>query len=109
MLADGVYNALRPFHAWAQIAAACAVVLALAAVVVLVCSGRLSRRWWLGMGSLTLCLLTVAFGERSRSAAGDLRPIAVCYVQWVSGCETWTPWIADAARKVTALGVAVIA
>lgn len=108
MLADAVYDALRPFHLWAQVAAVCAVALAAAAVVVLALSRRWSRRWWLGMGVLSLCLLAVAFGERSRSAAGDLRTGAVCYVQWLAGCDVWTQWLAEATRSVSQLGAMVL-
>jgi hypothetical protein len=90
MLADAVFDALRPFHLWAQIAVVCALVLGTAAYIVLV----RSRRWRLGMGILALCLLVVAFGERSRSAAGDLRLIAA-YCAIPQGdpysCAMWTP------------------
>lgn len=110
MGADVVYQLLHPFHLWAQRAAICAVVLVVAAVFVLTLSRRWSRRWWLGMAVLALCLLTVAFGERSRSAAGDLRPlVAACHLRWMPACETWAAWLADAVGRVSLLGMAAVA
>ena len=108
MLADAVFDALRPFHLWAQIAAVCALVLGAAAYIVLV----RSRRWRPGMGILALCLLVVAFGERSRSAAaGDLRSIAAyCAIPQRDpySCAMWTPQLTHAQLIVTVLGVLML-
>jgi hypothetical protein len=110
MSTDPVYTALYPFHQWAQIAAVCALLLALASFAVLALSRRLSRRWWLGLGILTLCLLVVAFGERSRSASADLRPIVVgCVPTPTSGCDVWLSWVTDAQQRVAGLGVLALA
>ena len=107
MLADAVFDALRPFHLWAQIAVVCALVLGAAAYIVLV----RSHRWRLGMGILALCLLVVAFGERSRSAAGDLRSIAAyCAIPQhdTYSCAMWTPQLTHAQLIVTVLGVLML-
>jgi hypothetical protein len=108
MGADIVYETLRPFHHWAQLTAMCALVLATAAWVLLSLSSRGSSRWWLGMGFFILCLGAVAFGERSRMAAADLRPIALCLADQVSGCEVWRPWMTDAVDRVNLLGPVVV-
>jgi hypothetical protein len=100
---------LHPFHVWAQISALCAFVLAIAAWVLLALASRGSRRWWLGLSFFALCLGTVAFGERSRMAASDMRSIAVCLAEQTSACENWRPWLTDAVNRVNILGpVAVV-
>jgi hypothetical protein len=104
MGADTVYEMLHPFHMWAQISALCAFVLAIAAWVLLTLASRGSRRWWLGLGFFTLCLGTVAFGERSRMAASDMRSIAVCLAEQASACENWRPWLTDAVDRLTLHG-----
>lgn len=106
MPVDPVYETLHPFHQWAQIAAVCALLLALASCAVLTFSRRFSRRWWLGLGILGLCLLVVAFGERSRSASVDLRPVVVgCLAPpGISGCDIWLSFVTDAQRRVATLG-----
>jgi hypothetical protein len=104
MGADTVYEMLHPFQVWAQISALCAFVLAIAAWVLLTLSSRGSRRWWLGLSFFALCLGTVAFGERSRMAASDMRSIAVCLAEQASACENWRPWLTDAVDRVNILG-----
>jgi hypothetical protein len=104
MGADTVYEMLHPFHVWAQISALCAFVLAIAAWALLTLASRGSRRWWLGLGFFALCLGTVAFGERSRMAASDMRSIAVCLAEQVPACENWRPWLTDAVDRVNILG-----
>jgi hypothetical protein len=110
MPTDPLYEALRPFHLWAQIAVVCAFLLAAAAFAVIAISWRLSRRWWLGIGIFALCLLAVVFGARSRGASYDLRPIAVSCLSLPggSGCDVWWPWVTDAQQRVVILGVALI-
>jgi hypothetical protein len=110
MPADSLYEALHPFHQWAQIAEVCAFVLAVGAFAVLGISRRLSRRWWVGLGVLALCLLAVVFGARSRGASYDLRPIAQnCFDQpSVSGCEVWGLWLTDAQQRVAVLGIVLL-
>jgi hypothetical protein len=77
-------------------------------------SGRRSRlcvRWRLGMSLLVLCLLVVAFGERSRNAAGDLRSIAVyCVIPQHDpySCAMWEPRLTHAQLIVTAFGVLIL-
>jgi hypothetical protein len=60
------------------------------------------------MGFFILCLGAVAFGERPRMAAADLRPIAICLADQVSGCEVWRPWMTDAVDHVNLLGPVVV-
>lgn len=111
MHTDVVYEVLHPFHAWAWIAAICAFTSAAAACAVLTLSQRLTKRWWLGIGILAVCLLTVAFGARSRGAAYDLRSIAgACYKPpAMSGCEVWAPWVVVAQQRVEILGIGILA
>jgi hypothetical protein len=111
MHTDLVYETLHPFHAWAWIAAVCAFTTAVAACAVLDLSQRLTKRWWLGMGILAVCLLIVAFGARSRGAAYDLRSIAVaCYKPpAMSGCEVWAPQVVAARQRVEILGISILA
>lgn len=109
LLADPVYDALRPFHLWAQAAAVCALLLAVAAILVLAHSTRPTRRWWLGMTLLVICLLVVAFGERSRMAARALRDVAAeCLVVRPGNCGDWMVWLTDATQRVMWLGIAVL-
>ncbi len=110
MHTDVVYEVLHPFHLWAWIAAACALALAAATASILATSRRLSRRWWLGISILILCLLAVAFGARSRAATYDLRPIAAdCYKPPVSaGCEVWAPQVVAAQQRIAILGIALL-
>jgi hypothetical protein len=109
MLADVVYDALRPFHLWAQVAAMCALLLAGAATLLLSLSARLSRRWWLGVSVFISCLLVVAFGERSRSAASDLRPLLVnCLGRRLPNCGVRVPELTDATQWVMLLGIPVV-
>lgn len=108
MSADPLYEALHPFHQWAQIAAVCAFILAAASCALLAISRRLSRRWWVGVGVFILCLLAVVFGARSRGASYDLYSIALCLGQPVSGCEVWVPLLTDAQQRVATLGVALL-
>jgi hypothetical protein len=110
MPADPLYEALHPFHQWAQIAAVCAFVLATASFTLLASSPRRSRRWWLGMAIFGLCLLAVVFGARSRGASYDLRPIAaVCLPPpGVSGCELWSTWLVAARQRAAILGVVLL-
>jgi hypothetical protein len=109
MGADTIYEMLHPFHVWAQISALCAFVLAIAAWVLLTLASRGSRRWWLGLSFFALFLGTVAFGERSRMAAFDMRSIAVRLAEQASACENWRPWLTDAVDRVNILGpVAVV-
>jgi hypothetical protein len=104
---DVVYDMLQPFHVWAQVAAMCALVLAIAAWVLLSLSSRGSRRWWLGLNFFVLCLAPVAFGERSRMAA-DRRSMAACLKDQVAGCEVWRPWLRDAVARVNVLGLIAV-
>ncbi|MGZ3667015.1 MAG: hypothetical protein ACXVDA_21320 [Ktedonobacterales bacterium] len=106
MHTDLVYEALHPFHLWAWIAAACAFALAAAAFAVLALSYRRSLRWWLGMGILAICLLTVAFGARSRGLSYDLRPILVACVY--RACNVVVPEVVAAQQQVEMLGIAVL-
>jgi len=109
MLADVVFDALRPFHLWAQVAAICAIMLGGSAALVLVLSPRLSRRWWLGLALFASCLIVVAFGERSRMAARDLRPYLVeCLAERLPNCGSPIPTLSDAAQRATLLGIAVV-
>lgn len=108
MPTDPLYEALHPFHQWAQIAAVCAFILAAASCAVLAISQRLSRRWWMGIGVFVLSLLAVAFGARSRGASYDLYAIALCFVRPVSGCEVWTQDLTNAEQRVSTLGIALL-
>lgn len=106
MHTDVVYEALHPFHLWAWIAAACAFALAAAACAVFAISRRLSLRWWLGMGILAVCLLTVGFGARSRATAYNFRPTT-------RGCPTpdcgvMTPDVVAAQQRVEILGIVIL-
>jgi hypothetical protein len=104
-----VYVALHPFHEWAQIAAVCALILAAASFALLGVSRRLTRRWWVGMGMLALCLLVVAFGARSRGASYDLYPYAVCFAYPAPyGCATEEALIQESQQRVETLGVAML-
>lgn len=106
MHTDVVYEALHPFHLWAWIAAVCAFTLAATSFGLLALSYRRSLHWWLGMGILAICLLTVAFGARSRATAYDLRPTTRgCVTQ---GCGVDTPEVATAQQQVEMLGIAVL-
>ncbi len=105
MHTDVVYEALHPFHLWAWIAAACALALSAATASILATSRRLSRLWWLGMGILTLCLLAVAFGARSRAAAYYFRPRMECAS---SGCQVMTPEVVAAQQLIEILGIALL-
>lgn len=106
---DPLYEALHPFHQWAQTAAICAFVLAAASCFILALSRRFSSRWWLGGGVLALCLLVVAFGARARGFAADVREIgAECYVHPSADCSLWFSWLADAQQRVVGLGIAVV-
>ncbi|MGZ6321519.1 MAG: hypothetical protein ACXWQR_19725 [Ktedonobacterales bacterium] len=106
MHTDLVYEALHPFHLWAWIAAACAFALAAAAFAMLALSYRRSLRWWLGMGILAICLLTVAFGARSRGLSYDLRPIVADCVY--RACNVVAPEVVAAQQQVEVLGIAVL-
>lgn len=110
---DAVNEALRPFHLWAQLAAVCAVALAISALGVLVFARRLSPSWWLGQGLFTLCLLAVAFGARARSAAYDLRPFVVFVVacdkpSLYAACQDLMSMIAATQQLVVQLGILLL-
>lgn len=106
MRTDFVYEALHPFHLWAWIAAACAFTLAAAAFGLLALSYRRSLRWWLGIGILTIYLLIVAFGARSRGLSYDLRPIVAGCVY--RGCHVVAPEVVAAQQQVEMLGLAAL-
>lgn len=108
MPVNPLFEALHPFHQWAQIAAVCAFILAAASFAILATSRRLSHRWWMGIGVFAMCLLAVVFGARSRGASYDLYSIAQCLKQPVSGCEVWVPLLTDAQQRVAILGVALL-
>jgi hypothetical protein len=108
--ADPVYHALHPFHHWAQIAAVCAFVLAAASFILLGVSHRFSRRWWVGAGVFALCLLTVAFGARSRGASYDLYSYALCFVYPNPyGCTEEAALIQASQQRVETLGLVMLA
>ncbi|HET9981234.1 MAG TPA: hypothetical protein VF739_16810 [Ktedonobacterales bacterium] len=109
MPADPLYQALHPFHQWAQIAALCAFILAATSFVLLGVSRRLTRRWWVGMGMLALCLLVVAFGARSRGASYDLYPYAICFAYPAPyGCAAEAALMHASQQRVETLGNAVL-
>ncbi len=109
MPADPVYIALHPFHEWARIAAVCAFILAIASFALLGVSRRLTRRWWVGMGIFTMCLLVVAFGARSRGVSYDLYPYAVCFAYPAPyGCASEDALIQASQQRVEALGVTML-
>lgn len=106
MHTDVVYEALHPFHLWAWIAAVCAFALAATACAVLALSRRFSLRWWLGMGIITVCLLTIAFGARSRATAYRFRPTTRGCV--TPDCGVMTPNVVAAQQQVTFLGIVIL-
>lgn len=110
MHTDVVYEVLHPFHLWAWIAALCALALAAATTSILAVSQRFSPRWWQGIGILTLCLLAVAFGARSRGMTYELREIVVaCYKPPIStGCEVWKPQVVAAKYLIDTLGAPLV-
>jgi len=109
MPADPLYQALHPFHEWARIAAVCAIILAAASFALLGVSRRLTRRWWVGIGMLALCLLVVAFGARSRGASYDLYPYAICFAYPAPyGCATEEALIQASQRHMEVLGNAML-
>jgi hypothetical protein len=109
MPADPLYQALHPFHQWAQIAALCAFILAATSFVLLGVSRRLTRRWWVGMGMLALCLLVVAFGARSRGASYDLYPYAICFAYPAPyGCAAEAALIQASQWRIKMLGNAML-
>lgn len=109
MPVDPLYHALHPFHHWAQIAAACAFVLAAASFTLLGVSQRFTRRWWVGAGIFALCLLTVAFGARSRGASYDLYSYALCFVYPNPyGCTEEAALIQASQQRVETLGLVML-
>ena len=109
MPTDPVYVALHPFHEWARIAAVCAFILAATSFALLGVSRRLTRRWWVGMGIFTLCLLVVIFGARSRGASYDLYPYAICFAYPEPyGCASEAALIQASQHRVETLGIVML-
>ena len=109
MPVDPLYNALHPFHHWAQIAAVCAFVLAVASFTLLGVSRRFTRRWWVGAGVFALCLLIIAFGARSRGASYDLYSYALCFVYPNPyGCAEEAALIQASQQRVETLGLVML-
>jgi hypothetical protein len=55
------------------------------------------------------CLLVIVFGERSRSAASDLRPLLVdCLGRRLPNCGVRVPELTDATQWVMLLGIPVV-
>ena len=96
---------LHTLKVWTLLSGACAIVLAVEAVLLLLISSPRSRIWWIGFMAGILGALAVALGERTYGAYLDLQPVATCSSP---NCAQWYPWIDQAVSRAQVFGILLI-